>query len=35
VTALSGLISGLSGTIQGLTEVVSNKKVDAALDKEL
>jgi hypothetical protein len=35
VTALSRLIAGLSGTIQGLTEVVSNKKLDATLDQEL
>jgi hypothetical protein len=33
VTALSGLIAGLSGTIQGLTEIVSNKKLDASLEK--
>ena len=33
VTALSGLIAGLSGTIQGLTELVINKKV-AAVEEE-
>lgn len=35
VTALSGLISRLSGTIQGLTEVVSNSRVGAAPEKEI
>ncbi len=34
VTALSALIAGLSGTIQGLTEVVTAKKLDGALEKE-
>jgi hypothetical protein len=33
VTALSGLISRLSGTIQGLTDVVNNRKLEAALEK--
>ena len=31
VAALSGLISGLCGTIQGLIEVVSDKKFDISL----
>ena len=35
VTVLSGLIAGLSGTIQGLTEVVSNKRIEAAMEKEI
>ena len=35
VTLLSSLISGLSGTIQGLTDVVSSKKLDDVMDKEL
>jgi hypothetical protein len=34
VTALSGLIAGLSGTIQGLTEVVANKNTGATLESE-
>jgi hypothetical protein len=34
VTALSGLIAGLSGTIQGLTEVVNNTKFNGTLEKE-
>lgn len=34
VTKLSGLIAGLSGTIQGLAEVVGNKKMDSALEEE-
>jgi hypothetical protein len=34
VTALSGLIAGLSGTIQGLTEVVANQKTGATLESE-
>lgn len=34
VTALSGLIAGLSGTIQGLTEMVGNKKAAGAMEKE-
>jgi hypothetical protein len=34
VTALSGLIARLSGTIQGLTEVVNNKKLGATLENE-
>jgi hypothetical protein len=35
VTTLSRLIARLSGTIQGLTEVVSNKRLDDGLGKEL
>jgi len=35
VTALSGLISGLSGTIQRLTELVSNRMLGAAPDKKV
>jgi hypothetical protein len=35
VIALSGLISGLSGTIQGLAELVNSKKLQAALETEL
>jgi hypothetical protein len=31
VAALSGLISGLCGTIQGLIDVVSSKRFDSAL----
>jgi len=34
VTALNGLIAGLSGTIQGLTEVVSHKKLDGETEEE-
>jgi ABC-type uncharacterized transport system permease subunit len=34
VTTLSGLIAGLSGTIQGLTEVVSTRKPGGALEEE-
>ena len=34
VTALSGLIAGLSGTIQYLTEVVNNHRLNGALEKE-
>jgi hypothetical protein len=35
VTTLSGLIAGLSGTIQSLTEIVGGRKPDAALAKEV
>jgi len=34
VAALSGLIAGLCGTIQGLTDVVSDKKLNGAVEKE-
>ena len=33
VAALSGLIAGLSGTIQTLTEAVSSKNLDVAVGK--
>ena len=35
VTALSGLIAGLSGTIQRLIEVVRTRKLGAGLEEEL
>jgi hypothetical protein len=34
VSALNGLIAGLSGTIQGLTEVVNHKKLGTTLENE-
>jgi hypothetical protein len=35
VAALSGLIAGLAGTIQALTDSVRRRKTDLALDDEL